>query len=261
MPDENSTDPRGTFSRSAKRYLVSNEHRSGPDLELIRKVASEQFPAVTVDVATGAGHALRVASPFSGSCVALDLTMEMLWVARGHLAGAGLANILYVQAQAQNLPFADGTVSLLTCRIAPHHFPSVPGFLREAVRVLEPDGRCLIIDSIAPEDPLCDRFINEIEAIRDPSHVRSYTLRQWQDLLSGEGLAVISVDLFEREHPFRDWAARTGLDEEGVGALERRFLTAPPIVREQFKVRLDAAGRMLSYNDEKGIFLLKKREQ
>lgn len=61
MPGDRS-DPRDTFSVSAGRYLVSADHRSGPDLEVIRQVASQLLPLVTVDVAAGAGHALKAAS-------------------------------------------------------------------------------------------------------------------------------------------------------------------------------------------------------
>jgi len=258
MSRDDRTDPREIFSRSARRYLVSSDHLSGPDLDTIRQVASEQFPDVTVDVAAGAGHALRVASPFSGSCVALDLTMEMLRVARDHLVRTGLTNVLYMQSSAENLPLGAGTVSLLTCRIAPHHFPSITQFLGESVRVLEPEGRCIIIDSISPEDPQCDRFINETERLRDPSHIRSHTLKQWLELFDKTGLEVISVELFERIHPFTEWAARTGLGEEGVDALEKRFRTAPEVIREKFKVKMDDAGKVCSYTDEKGIFVVKK---
>src|SRR5680860_719546 len=142
------TDPRFTFSRSADRYLSSADHQSGPDLEVIRRVASQQSPSVTVDVATGAGHALAAAIPFSKFCVAVDLTMEMLQVTREHLFGAGLGNVQFIQSAADHLPLANSTASLLTCRIAPHHFASISGFLDEVVRVLEPEGRCVIIDSI-----------------------------------------------------------------------------------------------------------------
>ena len=258
MPDERS-DPRNTFSHSADRYLISTDHQFGPDLERIRQVASQQFPAVTVDVATGAGHALRAASPFSGSCAALDLTMEMLQVAKEHLTLAGLANAQFIQSTADHLPLAEDTVSFLTCRIAPHHFPSVPDFLDEVARVLEPEGQSVIIDSVAPEDSRSDRFINEIERLRDPSHLRSHTLRQWLGFFENAGLKTITVELFERSHPFREWAQRTGLDEEGIRALENRFLEASPEIRERFKVHLDNGGRVESYTDEKGIFLIKRK--
>jgi ubiquinone/menaquinone biosynthesis C-methylase UbiE len=240
MPDDRN-DPRNTFSRSADRYLISTDHQFGPDLEMIRQVASQQFPAVTVDVATGAGHALRAAGSFSGSCAALDLTMEMLQVAKEHLTSAGLANVQFIQSTADHLPLAEDTVSFLTCRIAPHHFPSVPDFLDEVARVLKPEGQGVIIDSVAPEDSRSDRFINEIERLRDPSHLRSHTLRQWLGFFQNAGLKTISVELFERSHPFREWAQRTGLDEDGVRALETRFMEASRDIRDKFKVKLDDA--------------------
>lgn len=251
-------DPRETFSGSAVKYLVSTDHKSGPDLEFIRLVASQMFPLVTLDVAAGAGHALKAAYPFSGSGIAMDLTMKMLLTARDHLARTGLKEPFFIQSAADSLPLAHDAVSLLTCRIASHHFPSVPGFLEEVVRVLEPRGRAVIIDSIAPEDANCARFINKAEKLRDPSHVRSHTLRSWLAYFQTADLEIISVELFERTHPFQEWVVRTGLDDEGLMAVENMFREAPSDIRERFKVRLDADGRVLSYTDEKGIFLLKK---
>ena len=246
-------DPRNTFSRNADRYLHSSDHQSGPDLETIRQIASRQSPAVTVDVATGAGHALRAASPFSGFCIALDLSMEMLQVAKEHLTGAELENVSFVQSSADQLPFADGVVSLLTCRIAPHHFSLISGFLSEVARVLEPNGRCVIIDNISPEEIESDLFLNEVERLRDPSHIRSHTLRQWLHYFEKTDLMTISVELFERNHPFQEWAARTGLDKDGIKVLEQRFLEASPGIREQFKVQTDDEGKVTSYTDEKGM--------
>ena len=255
---EKHNDPRDIFASSASRYLASTDHQSGPDLDIIKQVASQLFPALTVDVASGAGHALRAASPYSGIRVALDLTMEMLKVAREHLRGVGLDNVQLLQAAAGSLPFTDSTVSLLTCRIAPHHFPSIPEFLQEVARVIEPEGCSIIIDSVAPDEPESDRFINEMEKLRDPSHIRSHTLEHWLELFEAAGLETISVELFERTHPFKEWAVRTGLDEDGVRALENGFASAAPHIREKFKVQLDEEGRVESYTDEKGIFVLKK---
>ena len=257
MPDDR-IDPRETFSGSARRYLSSTDHAAGADLEMVRRVACQLFPAVTVDVATGAGHAIRAASPFSGFSVALDLTMEMLRLAREHLTGVGLERVRFLQSAADHLPLADRAVSLLVCRIAPHHFRSLPGFLREAGRILHPEGRGVIIDSVVPEEAEYDSFMNEVERLRDPSHVRSYTLKQWFGFFRAAGFEVVSAELFERTHPFREWAARTGLDEVGIRTLENRFKTAPPAAREKFRVQLDKEGRVTSYTDEKGIFVVKK---
>ncbi|MDF1525629.1 MAG: hypothetical protein RRA15_01190 [bacterium] len=118
--------------------------------------------------------------------------------------------------------------------------------------------RYLIIDSIVPEAADKDRFINEIERLRDPSHVRSHILRQWLKFLEKTGLEAISVQLFERTYPFQEWAKRTGLDEDGIRALEEKLQQALSEIREKFKVQWDDEGKVDSYTDEKGIFLLKK---
>ncbi len=51
---------------------------------------------------------------------------------------------------------------------------------------------------------------------------------------------------------------RTGLDEDGIRTLEERFQQASPDIRVKFKVQLDDEGKVDSYTDEKGIFVVKK---
>jgi SAM-dependent methyltransferase len=181
----------------------------------------------------------------------------MLRVAKDHLAKAGMENVHFIQSSADHLPLAENSVSLLTCRIAPHHFPSVPGFLEEVGRVLEPQGHGVIIDSVVPAEEPVDRFINEVEFLRDPSHIRSYTLEQWLAFIEKSSLEIVSVELFERTHMFVEWAGRTGLDELEIKVVEHRFREASPDIRERLKVQLDERGRVLSYTDEKGTFVLK----
>jgi len=252
------SDPGDALPSRARKYLESKDHILGPDLELIEQSASTLFPSLAIDVATGPGHALRAAAPFSGICLALDVSIDMLSVAREHLGRAGLDDVAYVQAAAASLPLRDNSVSLLTCRIAPHHFPSVPDFLDEVRRVLDAGGRGIIIDNLAPEDRECDRFLNEAERLRDPTHVRAYSQKMWLVFLADAGLGVLSSSTFQRTHDFGEWARRTCLAEKDVLVLEERFLKAPLKVRRHFRVKTDDHGKMMSYTDEKGIFVVRK---
>ena len=255
MPD----DPRKTFSGSAERYFKSTDHQTGPDLEFIRKTARGQMPAVTVDVATGPGHALRAAGPFSGICLAFDITLEMLQVARNHLSGAGLKHVRYLQARAHELPLSDDSADLLTCRIACHHFPSVPGFLSEVRRVLKPDGTFIMIDSIVPSEPDASSFLNRVERLRDPSHVRSYSLKQWKGLFLEEEFVVGTVETFPRTHPFREWGERVGLKGVGLETLEAVFRDVPAEMKKTFRIEVGPDGAVASYTDEKAIFSVSRK--
>ncbi|GBE14319.1 putative methyltransferase YcgJ [bacterium BMS3Abin14] len=247
-------DPRNTFSGSAERYFKSTDHQTGPDLDFIRETAGRAMPAVTVDVATGPGHALKAAAPFSGFCLASDLTREMLEVARKHLSGAGLNHVRYAQARAHELPLPDDSADLLTCRIACHHFPSVPEFLREARRALKYNGTFVMIDSIVPSDRDAASFMNRVERLRDPSHVRSFDLNQWREFFRVEGFIVRTVRTFQRTHPFREWGARVGLKGEGLENIEAVFRDAPEGIKEIFRIETGPGGVVVSYTDEKAIF-------
>ena len=54
-------------------------------------------------------------------------------------------------ADAENLPFEHETFDLVTCRIAPHHFPDCALFVTECARVLKKDGLLLIQDHVLPD--------------------------------------------------------------------------------------------------------------
>lgn len=252
-------DPRKTFSKSAERYLDSADHRTGADLVVISETAHAMLPGVTLDIATGAGHALRAAAPYSGYCLAVDLTVEMLKVAREHLTGAGLNQMGYVQARADRLPLSDGSVNLVTCRIACHHFSSIPDFLSEIRRVLAPRGRIVMVDSIVPSDEKAGEFLNRVEQLRDPSHVRSFTMRQWLEFFNIGKLPIASVSTFERTHPFTEWSRRVIQKEKDLKEVERSFQEAPDNLKKLFRIEQDSNGAVISYTDEKVIIIAEKR--
>ena len=191
--------------------------------------------------------------------VASDLTPEMIGEARITAAERGCRNMAFVVADVESLPFATGTFDRVTCRIAPHHFPDLSAAVGEMLRVTRPGGLAGIIDSVVPDDPELDAFINGVEKVRDPTHVRSYRIEEWNTVLERSGLFLLHVSRAWKEHPFADWVARTGQPPEVQRKVESMFLTAFPRARDYFRVRIEN-GRVLSYSDEKGIFVGRKEE-
>ena len=72
--------------------------------------------------------------------IASDLTAEMLVEAAKLAKAKGFANMETAPADAEALPFEDARFDLVTCRIAPHHFPDIPTFVAEVWRTLKPGG-------------------------------------------------------------------------------------------------------------------------
>ena len=105
------------------------------------------------------------------------------------------------------MPFEDETFDLVTCRIAPHHFESIPRFLDEVRRVLKRSETFALVDNVVPEGSVGD-YVNAFERFRDPSHFRAWTLQEWRDALRRHGFAVAHEEQMGKTMEFSSWAGR-----------------------------------------------------
>ena len=160
-----------------------------------------------LDVATGGGHVAYAFAPHVARVWATDITQEMLDMVKAEAEKRGLANVRTAYAKAEALPFEDETFDLVTCRIAPHHFDSIPAFLAEVHRVLKPGGLAALVDNVVPAGSVGD-YINAFERFRDPSHLRAWTMEEWRDALKAAGLAVGHEEQIGKTMEFGPWAAR-----------------------------------------------------
>lgn len=158
---------------------------------------------LVVDVATGTGNTAFALAPFVRRVVGLDLTAEMLDEARRVAVKKSITNVDLVIGDAAHLPFADETFDLYTVRAAPHHFHDVDGFMAEAFRVLKPDRDAAFVDC-APPVPARD-LLQEVEVRRDPSHVLSMTLEEWERKLERAGFEVDTASARELDWDYDEW--------------------------------------------------------
>lgn len=237
---------RDMYGRNAEAYVASPTHAKGDDLARVVELAAPTAGDFALDVSTGGGHTALAVARHAGRVVASDLTPRMLAAARRFIQGSGLANVDYVVADAEQLPFLDETFSLVTVRIAPHHYADVRAAAREMARVLTPGGRLVLVDNIAPENPELDRRVNEWDKRRDPSHVREYTVSEWRTFLAEAGLRITDLETAQKAHDFASWAERMRMPREERDALERDILAASPAARAHFAVT-ERDGQLLSW--------------
>ena len=171
------------FGATAKHYLTSKPHALGKSLERLVELTAPKPDWQVLDVATGAGHTAYAFAPHVARVWATDITDEMLTLVREEAAKRGFANLRVAYAKAEALPFEDGTLDLVTSRIAPHHFDSIAAFLDEARRVLKPSGSLAVVDNVVPDGTVGD-YINAFERFRDPSHIRAWSMDEWREKLS-----------------------------------------------------------------------------
>jgi ubiquinone/menaquinone biosynthesis C-methylase UbiE len=184
---------------------------------------------------------------------ATDITQEMLDMVKGEAAKRGLTNIRTAYAKAEALPFEDESFNLVTCRIAPHHFDSISEFLAEVHRVLKPGALFALVDNVVPQGSVGD-YVNAFERLRDPSHLRAWTVDEWRNALDVAGLQTTHEEQIYKMMEFKSWAARY---DATMQALLRAMLTQ---VTPEVKATLDpqGSGAELTFRLCEGLFINKR---
>lgn len=229
------------YGPRARDYVTSTVHSTGEDLDQIEAAVRGHAAARVLDLGCGGGHVSYRAAPHVAEVVACDVTPAMLEVVAATAAERGLANIVPQQAAAERLPFADADFDFVLSRYSAHHWQAMEAGLREARRVLKPDGRALFIDSIAPADAVLDSHLQAVELLRDVSHVRNYRVAEWVGALSRAGFAVTGITPRVLRMEFATWIARTRTPAAHAVAIRSLQQGAPAIVREHFAIAADGS--------------------
>lgn len=223
------------FGNNAEKYIKSESHAKGDDLPLLLKWLQPQSSWIVLDIATGGGHVAKTLSSYVATVYATDLTKRMLTITASYLRKQ-CPNIFYVIADAEDLPFLDCTFDVVTCRIAPHHFPNPEDFINEAGRVLKPGGQFLLIDNVAPEEKRLNMYMNTVEKLRDESHVRCLTIKEWRELFAAAGLQEKQSEKRKKTFQFQTWVATTATSQQQMDTVEQYILNADKDIQSYFSV-------------------------
>ena len=210
--------------------------------KIIQEYASLGDRGVAVDIATGAGFTAFAISPYVERVLATDIAAGMLQQA-GHLAAErSLDNVELAFVEAEHMPFADGSLDMVTCRQAAHHFYDLPLALREVSRVLKPGGVFLLSDTSAPESDDVSAWMNDVELRRDATHVWDRKPSEWRVMLQEVGLEVTHLQMVRVQLEFNDWVKRSATPEQKIEPLRSDFLSAPQAVVDAFGIQPDDNG-------------------
>lgn len=243
------------FDPRAQAYLTSAVHAAGPDLGWAKERVAQAVPpsAHALDIGCGAGHLSFALAPLVARMVALDPSSNMLATVSKAAAEKGLSQIETRQGNAESLPFADGTFRLVCTRYSAHHWTRLEEALREAIRVLAPGGHALVIDTLGHEDPLVDTFLQSIELLRDPSHVRNRSLESWRSLLQAVGLTELEHAQWPIRLEFGPWTERMHTPTDRIAVIRSLQAGAPREVREALAIEPDG-----SFTIQSGLFWCRK---
>jgi ubiquinone/menaquinone biosynthesis C-methylase UbiE len=224
---------RESFAAVAENYRRSRRHGDPAPLRAMLALLEPAGHERVLDVATGGGHTAAALAPFVARLVATDLLPEMLEQARRLFAEARIANVDAVCADAHALPFGRAAFDLVTCRCAPHHFGDLAQACAEIARVLRPGGRLYVNDCGAPGDPAVAAFVNEVERLRDPSHVRACSAGEWGEMLRKAGFEIELLRELPNVYRVPEWLDHLALPPERRADVLAK-LADPPAGLERF---------------------------
>jgi ubiquinone/menaquinone biosynthesis C-methylase UbiE/DNA-binding transcriptional ArsR family regulator len=99
-----------------------------------------------IDLGTGSGRMLNLLAPHAAHAIGLDLSQQMLNIARAHAAEAGLERVELRHGDIHATGLPTGTADRVVIHRVLHYLGDPAGAVAEAARLLSPGGRLLIVD-------------------------------------------------------------------------------------------------------------------
>lgn len=229
------------FGERAQAYLQSSVHAGGADLKRLADWLRDDAAASALDLGCGAGHVSFLAATKVAQVTACDLSDKMLAVVQEAAAARGLNNITTCQGVAEKLPFAEASFDVVISRYSAHHWHDVGLALREIRRVLKPGGKFILMDIASPGQPVRDIWLQTVEMLRDPSHVRNYSQGEWLKMVNESGMSVKEMVSDRLMLEFSSWVERMNTPNVFRQAIRLLQQKVSGEVRDYFAIREDGS--------------------
>ena len=166
-------------------------------------VADLHAGEIVLDLGSGAGADVLISAGrvgLTGKVIGIDMTDEMLDLARANAATAGVTNVEFIQGYLEELPLPDASVDVIISNCVINLAADKTVVLREAARVLRPGGRLAISDIIT--DPDLDDATRADVAAWTGCIAGALTELQFRSTLRDAGFTEIEIMPTHRVHAY-----------------------------------------------------------
>jgi SAM-dependent methyltransferase len=167
-------------------------------------LASLKPGEVVLDLGSGGGLDVLLAAQRvgpGGYVYGLDMTDEMLAVARRNAERAGATNVEFVKGDIESIPLPDASIDVILSNCVINLSPDKGEVLREAFRVLRPGGRLAVSDIVVDGD-LTGLPVSEVQIRAALSWAGciagALAMDQYRQLLAEAGFEEVAIDVRQR---------------------------------------------------------------
>ncbi|MDR3633343.1 MAG: class I SAM-dependent methyltransferase [Isosphaeraceae bacterium] len=183
------------FTRQAVPFRQMPAHSDRDAFRLVLSACQLKPDDLVLDVACGPGLTACAFAEVAAHVTGIDLTPAMIDEARSLQWEKSLGNVAWHVGDVTALPFPDAAFSVVFTRYSFHHLLDPGTVLAEMVRVAKPGGRVVVVD-VYTSSPQQAELYNQVEKLRDPSHVRALALDELRSLFESAGLTGASTDFY-----------------------------------------------------------------
>ena len=231
------------FGPRAWAYVASAVHARGADLDHITGIVRRHPAARVLDLGCGGGHVTFHVAPHVRQVIAYDLSAEMLDAVTRVCHERALVNVTARQGSVEQLPFDDASFDFVISRYSGHNWHDFRGALRQARRILKPGGLAIFVDVVSPGGAcaLLDTYLQTVELLRDPSHVRDYSTGEWRRSLTDAGFAPNVVTKARLRIEFFSWVERIATPDIHIEAIRSLQANMAADVIDYFAIEPDGS--------------------
>jgi ubiquinone/menaquinone biosynthesis C-methylase UbiE len=175
------------FARTADRVAALQDERAAALADEVQAFVLPRGDERVLDAGTGAGALALALAPHVAEVVGVDVEPALLARARERAP----ANATFVEGDATALPFATASFDLAATLRTLHHVHRPELVVAELARVTRPGGAVLVVDQLAPVDPLDALALDRFERARDPGHERLLSDQDLRHLFEANRLGLV----------------------------------------------------------------------
>jgi SAM-dependent methyltransferase len=210
------------FTRQAESFARLPAHSDEDSIRLIAESASLGAADTILDVACGPGLLANAFATTARHVTGIDLTPAMIEQARILQQARGLTNLTWLVGDVASLPFPADSFSVAFTRYSFHHLLDPTGVFAEMVRVTEPGGRVVVVD-VYTSSPQQAKSYDQVEKLRDPSHVRALGIDELSNLFEKAGLRDVTTAAYGLKVGLEELLAASSLDPTAADEIRRQF--------------------------------------